>query len=131
MDDGESSAVAFRSVKRRKIGRKAYEIDRAPEESVQLAVNDAMPVTGQRQKLDKGGVVSIAKKTTGSKKLGIGFSSTDRASVKPETTEEQILASSAGEAMREAPQIDRFVKPTGRVILEDKHMYVFTGSCAA
>jgi len=126
MDDGESSAVAFRSVKRRKIGRKAYDIDRAPEESVQLAVNDAMSVTGQRQNLDNGGLVSIAKKKTGSKRLGIGFSSTDKASAKHETTEEQILASSAGEAMREAPQIDRFVKPTGRVVVEDKHMYVLT-----
>jgi len=126
MDDEESSAIAFRRVKRRKIGRKTHDVDRAQEMSLHEARNAAMVVSEQTELLDHGGLISTAKKMRGGhRKLGIGFSSTDRASVKPETNGEQTLALRVGEAMLEAPQIDRFVKPTGRVVVEDKHMYVF------
>ena len=118
----ESSTHLFRSMKRRKIVQRRHFDD----EDSNIEKDELASHVGTGNGLSDTPLTSRLKpKTHLPRRHGIAFAAHEH---KPKTQIESIEPPTAvvpSAASDEPPQIERFMKPTGRVgVVEDKHLYV-------
>ena len=127
MEGDASSEPLFRANKRRKVFRKraSSEEPTAPENVTQDSVDAAAGEDGPEiEEVGSSGVVRFQKRAA-VKKRGIGFTSSDAARNSEDVIEEKALILADNDEPEQTIHGDRFVKPTGRVVVtENKHMYV-------
>ena len=130
MPNEPPSEPLFRATKRRKIIRgraDADEPDEANATTAHVADEDVTTITKHlptNEENSHGGVTRVLKKA-GPRKQGIGFSSASNwRSAGPDHNDEKAMVPASDEGLPDQVQNDRFVKPTGKVVTEDKHMYV-------
>lgn len=109
----------FKANKRRKVIRRRH------QDEDQGSGAPAVPAQ-QRESIDDGedSGPAIVKRPI-AKKHGMGFSSSGaaKASTSGDVAETALVPAQSGR-LEEAVQSERFVKPTGKVVVEDKHLYV-------
>lgn len=128
MAEGEEGEVLFRPThERRKVVRKRLNTDDDDTDTTALSphpIHDTLEPDSDECAHGRTIIVQARKK--GAMGRGITFSAADaqrRAAQEPEQEQALVLASEHQEV--DGPQIERFVKPTGRAeVKEDKHMYV-------
>lgn len=109
----------FKANKRRKVIRRRHQDD--DQESGVPAV----PAQQQESNDDGEDLGPAIVRRPVAKKHGMGFSSSGavKASTGGEPTETALVPAQPGR-LEETVQSERFVKPTGKVVVEDKHLYV-------
>lgn len=129
-DMDATSEPVFRANKRRKVFRKRADSEAEDEGRNKSAETGNEPDeawskgTDDTEDLDEGSALRLQKRP-GTRKLGIGFSSTEgRKTALQEDNAETALVPISQDAAPDV-QIDRFVRPMGReMVTEDKNMYV-------
>ena len=129
-DARDSSEPLFRATKRRRIFRQ-----RTDEEQTAAPSNGAAALINRTAGSDiEHGDESVSAmqraRRPASRKQGIAFTSTSTKASQPyapamEPSDETALVPLHPERAQQMAQVDRFVKPTGKVaVVDDKHMYV-------
>lgn len=127
MEDDPPNEPLFRANKRRKVFRKRANLEGETAGDAAVSNSAAPAIREDESEGDDNDVSRIVRsqKKTGAKKQGIAFTSSDVVRSTDEEREEKALVVGADEQAPALIQGDRFVKPTGRIVVtENKHMYV-------
>ena len=127
MDDEVPNEPLFRVNKRRKVLRKRAGSDASDNVAPAVTEDSEASITKHSSDSEKGreaGVVRSQKKG-GVRKHGIGFTSGDGTRIADAQNEGLAMVLANEDGGQKVVQIERFVKPTGRVAVADsQHMYV-------
>ncbi|KAK3679118.1 hypothetical protein LTR37_021431 [Vermiconidia calcicola] len=129
MADKSPSEPLFRSNKRRKVIRRRADSEDGNEEGLSGIVKDASS-TEQMLEDDNGAPAPVRLQRKGIRKHGIGFNSTEsRRTPQQEQSDETALVLANSEDAEEVANSDRFVRPTGKVVVtDDKHIMAATAA---
>ena len=130
MENKVEAEPLFRPNKRRKVFRKREQANGDDYQPVSSDIQDARKEQsgeGDYEEEQTATGVRRAARKAGTLNRGIGFSSVEshRADAREQDADGALVLASPDTA-QEMTQNDRFVKPTGKVVTEDKHMYVST-----
>lgn len=132
-DHDESVAEPlFRASKRRKIFRKRTDPDSIHDKDQQdRSETNARPAENDHGDgwSEQGQRALLAQRKSVTRKYGIGFSSIGRPQAQAQEqqpeNEERAIIPMHPDRQQKIEQVNRFVKPTGKVeVVDDKHMYV-------
>ncbi|EME42080.1 hypothetical protein DOTSEDRAFT_89573 [Dothistroma septosporum NZE10] len=125
-DANTTSESLFRSAKRRKVFRKRTTDEDAPEDPLDATANE--PRSHILQNESSAEHQPVVRRPA-AKKHGIGFSSGSTTGQMTDQTDMQMaLVPVVKQDEAEVIPIDRFMKPTGKVVVEDKHLTAYVDS---
>ncbi|KAK3680712.1 hypothetical protein LTR37_021101 [Vermiconidia calcicola] len=126
MADESPSEPFFRSNKKRKVIRRRADSEDGNEEGLSGIVKDASS-TEQMLEDGNGAPAAVRLQRKGIRKHGIGFNSTESRRTPPqEQSDETALVLANSEDAEQVAHSDRFVRPTGKVVVtDDKHMMAY------